>query len=201
MYNIVILTDFGKKIQFFLVENWSDGQFQRYCTILINLFAFTYFFIAVSCHCNQAMCIISIKIVIYYLKCFNCYLQVLKILAWDVVNHEVFYMGTQDKKPGQQHLYIVKDPLNEDARKWVNLLCFNFHQFIVSNDCDFNFHRTEPKCITCDLADALWSSRFYYVNCTHFDAFFSPSSSIATNYSIDKYILECQGPGLPLAGN
>lgn len=62
-------------------------------------------------------------------------------------------------------------------------------------------YRTEPRCITCDLTDVLWSSRFYYVNCTHFDAFVSPSSSIATNYSIDKYILECRGPGLPLAGN
>lgn len=39
-------------------------------------------------------------------------LQVLKILAWDTVNHMVYYLGTQDKKPGQVHLYMVKDPLN-----------------------------------------------------------------------------------------
>lgn len=45
------------------------------------------------------------------------YLQVLKILAWDTKNHLVYYLGTLDKKPGQQHLYIVKDPLNKDNGK------------------------------------------------------------------------------------
>lgn len=45
------------------------------------------------------------------------YLQVLKILAWDTKNHLVYYLGTLDKKPGQQHLYIVKDPLNKDNAK------------------------------------------------------------------------------------
>lgn len=47
--------------------------------------------------------------------------QVLKILAWDTKNHLVYYMGTQDKKPGQQHVYTVKDPLYDDAKKWVIL--------------------------------------------------------------------------------
>lgn len=47
----------------------------------------------------------------------NFYFQVVKILAWDTKNHLVYYMGTQDKKPGQQHLYTVKDPLNDDAKK------------------------------------------------------------------------------------
>lgn len=59
----------------------------------------------------------------------------------------------------------------------------------------------EPVCITCDLGDVLWSSRYYYINCSYFDAFVSPSSSIATDFGVENYILECQGPGLPLAGN
>lgn len=106
--------------------------------------------------------------------------QVLKILAWDTVNHLVYYLGTQDKRPGQRHLYVVKDPVNDDVR---------------SADS-----RTEPQCITCDLGDVLWSSRYYYINCSHFDAFVTPMSSISTDIGIEYYILECQGPGLPLAG-
>ncbi|XP_037033924.1 dipeptidyl peptidase 4 isoform X2 [Bradysia coprophila] len=102
--------------------------------------------------------------------------EVLKILAWDTVNHLVYYMGTQDKKPGQIHLYIVKDPVNDDNR------------------------RAEPLCVTCDLGDVLWTSRYYYINCSHFDAFVSPLSSIATEIGVDYYILECLGPGLPLSG-
>ncbi|XP_014089401.1 dipeptidyl peptidase 4 [Bactrocera oleae] len=102
--------------------------------------------------------------------------EVLKILCWDTVNHFVYYLGTQDKKPGQRHLYMVKDPVNDESRK------------------------TEPQCITCDLGEALWSSRYYYVNCSHFDAFMTPVSSIATQYGIEFYILECQGPGLPVSG-
>lgn len=61
-------------------------------------------------------------------------------------------------------------------------------------------YRTEPLCVTCDLGDVLWTSRLYYVNCSHFDAFVSPLSSIATEIGVDYYILECQGPGLPLSG-
>jgi hypothetical protein len=45
------------------------------------------------------------------------HIQVVRILAWDTVNHLVYYLGTTDKKPGQQHLYIVKDPVNEDPRR------------------------------------------------------------------------------------
>ncbi|KAJ6649253.1 Inactive dipeptidyl peptidase 10 [Pseudolycoriella hygida] len=102
--------------------------------------------------------------------------EVLRILAWDTVNHLVYYMGTQDKKPGQIHLYIVKDPVSDDVR------------------------RSEPLCVTCDLGDVLWTSRYYYINCSHFDAFVSPLSSIATEIGVDYYILECLGPGLPLSG-
>ncbi|XP_055836833.1 inactive dipeptidyl peptidase 10 isoform X2 [Episyrphus balteatus] len=102
--------------------------------------------------------------------------EVLKILCWDTANHLVYYLGTQDKKPGQRHLYVVKDPVSDDSRK------------------------SEPQCITCDLGEALWSSRYYYVNCSHFDAFLTPKSSIATELGVDFYILECLGPGLPVSG-
>ncbi|XP_059617511.1 inactive dipeptidyl peptidase 10 isoform X1 [Phlebotomus argentipes] len=102
--------------------------------------------------------------------------QVLRILAWDMVNHLVYYLGTQDKKPGQKHLYVVKDPVNEDVR------------------------RSEPHCITCDLGEVLWSSRYYYSNCTHFEVHMSPTTSISSDVGIEYYILECLGPGLPLSG-
>lgn len=46
-----------------------------------------------------------------------CVLQVLKILAWDTKAHLVYYLGTMDKKPGQQHLYVVKDPVNDQVRR------------------------------------------------------------------------------------
>ncbi|XP_022230753.2 dipeptidyl aminopeptidase-like protein 6 isoform X3 [Drosophila obscura] len=102
--------------------------------------------------------------------------EVIKILCWDTINHIVYYLATQDKKPGQRHLYTVKDPIHDDTRK------------------------TEPQCITCDLGEALWSSRYYYINCSHFDAFITPSLGVATSYGIEFYILECQGPGLPVSG-
>ncbi|XP_033154099.1 dipeptidyl peptidase 4 isoform X2 [Drosophila simulans] len=102
--------------------------------------------------------------------------EVTKILCWDTINHKVYFMATQDKKPGQRHLYSVQDPIHDDIRK------------------------VEPQCITCDLGDDLWSSRYYYTNCTHFEAFITPSLGVATNYGIEFYILECQGPGLPVSG-
>lgn len=48
---------------------------------------------------------------------FSWIFQVIRILAWDTFNHIVYYLGTQDKKPGQQHLYTVRDPVNEDPRR------------------------------------------------------------------------------------
>lgn len=60
--------------------------------------------------------------------------------------------------------------------------------------------RSEPQCITCDLGEALWSSRYYYVNCSHFDAFLTPSTTTIPENGINHYILECQGPGLPVSG-
>ncbi|XP_055386032.1 inactive dipeptidyl peptidase 10 isoform X2 [Condylostylus longicornis] len=102
--------------------------------------------------------------------------EVQKILSWDTKNHLVYYLATVDKKPGQRHLYVVKDPTaGEESRK------------------------SEPQCITCDLGDVLWSSRYYYINCSHFDAFLRPTSSISTEFGVDYYVLECQGPGLPVS--
>lgn len=61
--------------------------------------------------------------------------------------------------------------------------------------------RMEPQCITCDIDSLLWSSRRLYKNCSYFDVYLSPSSSIATDYRVEHYVLECQGPTLPVAGN
>lgn len=38
------------------------------------------------------------------------------------------------------------------------------------------------------------------MNCSHFDAFITPPSLVASSTGIDFYILECQGPGLPVSG-
>ncbi|KAF7996285.1 hypothetical protein HCN44_001917 [Aphidius gifuensis] len=98
--------------------------------------------------------------------------EVSEILAWDTRASLVYYLGSRERKPGQKHLYVVRDPTTDDPR------------------------RLEPLCITCDLGDVLWSSRFYYTNCTHFGASVSSSSDSRQGY----YILHCEGPGLPLAG-
>lgn len=60
--------------------------------------------------------------------------------------------------------------------------------------------RMEPQCITCDIDSLLWSSRRLYKNCSYFDVYLSPPSSIATDYRVEHYVLECQGPTLPVAG-
>ncbi|XP_026469614.1 inactive dipeptidyl peptidase 10 [Ctenocephalides felis] len=98
-----------------------------------------------------------------------------RVLAWDSYNHLVYYLGTMEKRPGQRHLYVVKDPVHDDPR------------------------RTEPQCITCDLGEVLWSSRYYYSNCTHFNAAVSPSLR-PMEHGMSYYVLQCEGPGLPLAG-
>ncbi|XP_036148283.1 inactive dipeptidyl peptidase 10 isoform X2 [Monomorium pharaonis] len=99
--------------------------------------------------------------------------EVSEILAWDTKAHLVYYLGTREKKPGQRHLYVVRDPAADDPRHF------------------------EPLCVTCDLGDVLWNSRFYYTNCTHFGASVSPSTD---NNTQGYYVLYCEGPGLPLAG-
>lgn len=60
--------------------------------------------------------------------------------------------------------------------------------------------RMEPQCITCDIDSLLKSSRRLYENCSFFDVYLSPLSSIATDYRLEHYVLECQGPTLPVAG-
>lgn len=54
--------------------------------------------------------------------------------------------------------------------------------------------------MTCALGDVLWKSRYYYSNCSHFNAYLSPNPTSSTEYGIKYYVLECLGPGLPLAG-
>lgn len=85
-----------------------------------------------------------------------------------------YYLGTHDTKPGQRHLYVVKDAGADDPK------------------------RLEPQCITCDLGEVLWASRYHYGNCTHFNAAISPP--IGMEGALGHYVLECEGPGLPLAG-
>lgn len=71
--------------------------------------------------------------------------------------------------------------------------------FTLKNDENFD-DRMEPQCITCDIDSLLWSSRRLYKNCSYFDVYLCPSSSIATEYRVEHYVLECQGPTLPVAG-
>ncbi|XP_072401432.1 inactive dipeptidyl peptidase 10 isoform X1 [Diabrotica undecimpunctata] len=98
--------------------------------------------------------------------------EVAKILSWDAVNHLIYYLATEENRPGQRHLYVVRDPSTDDPR------------------------RLESHCITCDLGDVLWSSRFLYRNCTHFSAQVSPRLD---DSNASYYVLHCEGPGLPLA--
>lgn len=64
-----------------------------------------------------------------------------------VFNNSRWYLATEPHKPGQKHLFVSKDPTTlEDSR------------------------RLGAFCITCDLGDVLWSSRYLYGNCTHFNA-------------------------------
>lgn len=99
--------------------------------------------------------------------------EVTKILSWDTVNHVVYYLGTHEREPGQQHLYVVRDPSTDDPR------------------------RLEPQCVTCGLQGLAGPDRDHYVNCTHFTAITSPFDPVK---GVEHYVLECEGPGLPLGG-
>lgn len=68
--------------------------------------------------------------------------HVLKILAWDTVNHLVYYLGTHESGPGQQHMYVIKDPSADDTL------------------------RHNPKCLTCNLQQTE-----PYLNCTYFNVY------------------------------
>lgn len=61
--------------------------------------------------------------------------QVSEILAWDTKAHLVYYLGTRERRPGQRHLYVARDPNADNPRHF------------------------EPLCVTCDLGKVLWSSR------------------------------------------
>ncbi|XP_056631693.1 dipeptidyl aminopeptidase-like protein 6 isoform X1 [Diorhabda sublineata] len=98
--------------------------------------------------------------------------EVSKILFWDTVSHFIYYLASEENRPGQRHLYVVRDPSTDDPR------------------------RVESYCITCDLGDVLWSSRYLYRNCTHFSAQVSPRFDESSS---PFYVLHCEGPGLPLA--
>ncbi|VEN35413.1 unnamed protein product [Callosobruchus maculatus] len=100
--------------------------------------------------------------------------EVTKILYWDTYSHLIYYLATEENKPGQRHLYVVRDPSTDDPR------------------------RLESHCITCDLGDVLWSSRYLYGNCTHFSAQVSPRAD-GSRSPATFYVLHCEGPGLPLA--
>ncbi|XP_044752432.1 dipeptidyl peptidase 4 isoform X2 [Coccinella septempunctata] len=99
--------------------------------------------------------------------------EVDRILSWDTYDNLIYYLATDENKPGQRHLFVVRDPSTDDPR------------------------RLESHCITCDLSDVLWSSRYLYGNCTHFNALVSPRTSPSSHA---YYVLQCEGPGLPLAG-
>lgn len=80
--------------------------------------------------------------------------EVLRILAWDTRHHLVYYLATHPTRPGQQHLYRVRD-----------------RDQSVAED------RSEPECVTCEPGEALRESRYWYSNCSHFSAALGPSAS------------------------
>ncbi|XP_054285172.1 inactive dipeptidyl peptidase 10 isoform X2 [Macrosteles quadrilineatus] len=104
--------------------------------------------------------------------------EVTEILAWDSINHLVYYLGTHERSPGQRHLYVVQDP-----------------------DTDTPLH-LEPQCLTCDLTTYLGArARSTYINCSHFNAYISlmPPDGESPE-GMRHYVLLCEGPQLPLAG-
>ncbi|OWR49175.1 dipeptidyl aminopeptidase protein 6 isoform 1 [Danaus plexippus plexippus] len=104
--------------------------------------------------------------------------EVAKILAWDQENNLVYYLGSADR-PGQRQVYVVRDPSYGGA----------------SNSVRARAEREEPRCLTCELA--VWPARLHYANCTFWSATFPPPKP---KRGITHYVLECRGPGPPLAG-
>ncbi|CAH2238065.1 jg18449 [Pararge aegeria aegeria] len=104
--------------------------------------------------------------------------EVAKILAWDQENHLVYYLGSAER-PGQRQVYVVRDPSYGGG----------------SNSVRARAEREEPRCLTCELA--VWPARLHYANCTFWSATFSPARP---KLGITHYVLECEGPGPPLAG-
>lgn len=88
-----------------------------------------------------------------------------------------------EKRPGQKHLYVVKDPVTDDPK------------------------RLSPVCVTCELDQfvGIQNRELYYANCTRFGASVNPSPEEYEDLdnpsrSESYYVLFCEGPGLPLAG-
>ncbi|KAJ2944629.1 hypothetical protein O0L34_g3981 [Tuta absoluta] len=104
--------------------------------------------------------------------------EVAEILAWDQENHLVYYLGSGDR-PGQRHVYVVRDPGYGGG----------------SNSVRARAEREEPRCLTCELS--VWPARLHYANCSFWRAMFSPPKPVV---GITHYVLECGGPGPPLAG-
>ncbi|XP_026325808.1 inactive dipeptidyl peptidase 10 isoform X1 [Hyposmocoma kahamanoa] len=126
--------------------------------------------------------------------------EVAEILAWDQENHLVYYLGLDKEKsyilklhpdmvkeanqssaerPGQRHVYVVRDPGYGGG----------------SNSVKARAEREEPRCLTCELN--VWPARLHYANCSYWKAVFSPPKP---KVGITYYVLECGGPGPPLAG-
>ncbi|XP_041976743.1 inactive dipeptidyl peptidase 10 isoform X2 [Aricia agestis] len=125
--------------------------------------------------------------------------EVAEILAWDQENHLVYYLGVSYEKfypyvpkenrttdyersaerPGQRQVYVVRDPGYGGG----------------SNSVRARAEREEPRCLTCEMA--VWPARLHYANCTYWSAAFSPARPAV---GITHYVLECRGPGPPLAG-
>ncbi|XP_061377760.1 inactive dipeptidyl peptidase 10 isoform X1 [Danaus plexippus] len=125
--------------------------------------------------------------------------EVAKILAWDQENNLVYYLGFDIEtfhsrihpdmaaeanrinadRPGQRQVYVVRDPSYGGA----------------SNSVRARAEREEPRCLTCELA--VWPARLHYANCTFWSATFPPPKP---KRGITHYVLECRGPGPPLAG-
>ncbi|BES88715.1 Dipeptidyl peptidase IV (DPP IV) N-terminal region [Nesidiocoris tenuis] len=98
--------------------------------------------------------------------------HVTQILAWDYINNMVYYLGTEPKNAGQRHLYVVKNtPENR------------------SNSSPLT--KASPQCITCGAV------KLKYENCTHFTAYLPPPPYTK---GVSRYIIVCEGPGLPIAG-
>ncbi|XP_063529706.1 inactive dipeptidyl peptidase 10 isoform X2 [Cydia strobilella] len=104
--------------------------------------------------------------------------EVAEILAWDEINHLVYYLGSAER-PGQRHVYVVQDPSYGGG----------------SNSVRARAEREEPRCLTCELA--VWPVRLHYANCSYWSAAFAPPKP---SVGITHYVLECGGPGPPLAG-
>lgn len=86
--------------------------------------------------------------------------------------------GSADR-PGQRQVYVVRDPSYGGG----------------SNSVKARAEREEPRCLTCELA--VWPARLHYANCSWWRATFSPARA---RLGITHYVLECAGPGPPLAG-